>query len=286
MRSEQLNSGYLRAARRAPILEQKVEFDLARRWREEGDEAALHSLVQSYARYVIAIAARFQGYGLPLGDLVQEGNVGLMEAAARFDYTRDVRFGTYAAYWIRAAIHEYILRHSATVRIGTTPSQKSLFFNLRRMRARLSDNLDGVMRDEDRRKIAAMLKVPVAAVERMEAHLGGRDRSLNAPLGDSESESQQDILVDPSPSPAEVVEDRLDGRARKAWIEEALADLSDRERDIVEQRFSDDERITLANLAEQYGVSKERVRQIEARALGKLRKSLQRRGPEAMELLS
>ncbi len=265
------NRRYIATTMSAPFLEREHEFALARRWRDEGDTEALHELVFSYARFVVRIASGFRGYGLPLGDLVQEGNVGLMEAAARFDPERYVRFSTYAAWWVVAAIQEYILRNSSIVRIGTTAAQKSLFFNLRRLRARLAESPDGAMSDAERRLIAGQLKVPLAAVERMEAHLSRPDQSLNAPVGASESDELQDFLKDTDPTPEDIVIDRRDGDTRAAWIADALTSLTPRERQIIVSRFLDAEPSTLAELGETFGVSKERVRQIEAKALGKLR---------------
>ncbi len=271
---DKANRRYIASTMKAPFLEREHEFALARRWRDDGDADALHELVVSYARFVVRIASGFRGYGLPLGDLVQEGNVGLMEAAARFDPDRCVRFSTYAGWWVVAAIQEYILRNSSIVRIGTTASQKSLFFNLRRLRARIAERPDGAMTDEERRLIAGELRVPLAAVERMEAHLSRPDQSLNAPVGMSESDELQDFLSDSEPTPEDIVIGRRDGETRAAWIEDALAQLTPRERQIVVSRFFDDEPSTLAELGEVFGVSKERVRQIEAKALSKLRSTI------------
>lgn len=268
------NRRYIASTMKAPFLEREHEFDLARRWRDHGDSAALHELVFSYARFAVRVAAGFRGYGLPLGDLVQEGNIGLMEAAKRFDPDRDVRFSTYASWWVVAAIQEYILRNSSIVRIGTTAAQKSLFFKLRRIRARLVDNPDGMLTDANRRQIARELDVPIAAVERMEAHLSRHDRSLNATVGDSDSDELQNFLSDDGPSPEDVVIDRRDRRTHASWIVEALRQLTPRERRIISGRFLNDEPRTLAQLGETFGVSKERVRQIEAKALTKLRTAI------------
>ncbi len=177
---------YISGAMDAPILERGYEADLARRWRDAEDDDALHQLINSHVRLVVKVASRFRGYGLPIADLIQEGSVGLMEAAKRFDVERQVRFSTYATWWILAAIQEYVVRNSSIVRIGTTPAQKSLFFNLRRLRARLIGATGTRMTDDDRKIIAHELRVPVAAVERMEAHLSGPDRSLNATVGEDE----------------------------------------------------------------------------------------------------
>lgn len=271
---DQASRRYIAATMEAPFLEREHEFDLARRWREDGDAAALRELVASYARFAVRIASRFRGYGLPLGDLVQEGNVGLMQAAQRFDPDRNVRFSTYAAWWVVAAIQEYILRNSSIVRIGTTAAQKSLFFSLRRLRARLAKDPMGTMSDSDRRLIARELDVPIAAVERMEAHISGPDQSLNATIGSSETDEFQDFLSDPGPTPEDIVIGRRDRLARAGWIEQALTLLTARERQIIVRRFLDDETSTLAELGTTFGVSKERIRQVEAKALGKLRRSI------------
>lgn len=271
---DQASRRYIAATMKAPFLEREHEFDLARRWREDGDTSALRELVSSYTRFAVRIASRFRGYGLPLGDLVQEGNVGLMQAAQRFDPGRNVRFSTYAAWWVVAAIQEYILRNSSIVRIGTTAAQKSLFFSLRRLRARLTKDPVGAMSDSDRRLIARELDVPVAAVERMEAHISGPDQSLNATVGSSETDEFQDFLSDPGPTPEDVVICRRDRLARAGWIKRALTLLTPRERQIIVRRFLDDEPSTLAELGTTFGVSKERIRQVEAKALGKLRRSI------------
>ena len=271
---DQASRRYIAATMEAPFLEREHEFDLARRWREDGDTSALRELVSSYTRFAVRIASRFRGYGLPLGDLVQEGNVGLMQAAQRFDPGRNVRFSTYAAWWVVAAIQEYILRNSSIVRIGTTAAQKSLFFSLRRLRARLTKDPVGAMSDSDRRLIARELDVPVAAVERMEAHISGPDQSLNATVGSSETDEFQDFLSDPGPTPEDVVICRRDRLARAGWIKRALTLLTPRERQIIVRRFLDDEPSTLAELGTTFGVSKERIRQVEAKALGKLRRSI------------
>jgi RNA polymerase sigma-32 factor len=276
---------YIASTMRAPLLEREQEAELARRWREEKDEKALHQLVTAYARYVVRIAAGFRGYGLPLGDLVQEGNVGLMEAAARFDPERDVRFSTYAAWWIRASIQDHILRNSSIVRIATTASQKTLFFNLRRLRAKLDETGDGTMTDADRRKIAEELGVPVAAVERMEAHLSRPDRSLNAVLSDGDSDEYQDFLADDRPTPEENVTRTHDEALRRERLREALASLTEREQMIITQRFLDEDKKTLAEIGDDFGLTKERIRQIEARALSKLRVRMESYPERAQELL-
>ena len=262
---------YISAVMDAPILEREHEADLARRWREKGDESALGELITAHIRLVVRIASKFRGYGLPVGDLIQEGNVGLLEAANRFDVERQVRFSTYATWWILAAIQEYVVRNASIVRIGTTPAQKSLFFNLRRLRAQLTDNARATMTDEERERIARELGVSSAAVERMEAHLSHPDRSLNASISGDDGDEMQDFLPDDGPSPEDIVRERHDFAARAAWLREAMQDLTPREQQVIARRFLKDGKSTLAEIGESFGVTKERIRQIEGKALAKLR---------------
>ncbi len=283
---DQGNRRYISAVMAAPILEREYEFDLARRWRDDKDEAALHELIEAYARFVIRIAWGFRGYGLPIGDLVQEGNIGIMEAAARFDPERSARFSTYASWWIMAAIQDYILRHNAIVRVATTPTQRRLFFNLRRVRARMSTGADGELTSEDRDKVAAALRVKPSDVARMEAHLGGPDSSLNATIGDEDSIQALDLLADDGPNPEEVVGDAFDTQVRSKWLHEALDKLSPRERKIIVGRFLGEEKSTLAEIGDDFGVSKERIRQIEAKALSKLHDDLKHRVTNPREMLN
>src|SRR5579859_3366146 len=180
--TQRANLDYIKAAMRRPLLDRSDEFALAARWRDEKDPKALHQLINSYARLVISVAARFRNYGLPTGDLIQEGNVGLMQAAARFEPDRAVRFSTYATWWIRSAMQDYVLRNWSIVRTGTTAAQKSLFFNLRRLRARIDEMSGSPIGDEGRRRIAEELQVNILDVEAMEQRLAGNDQSLNAPM--------------------------------------------------------------------------------------------------------
>jgi RNA polymerase sigma-32 factor len=280
----QPNPGFLSASMRAPLLSRDREFELARRWREEQDEAALHELVRAYTRLVVAIAARFRNYGLPLGDLVQEGNVGLMQAAIRFEPAREVRFSTYAGWWVRSAIQDYVLRNWSIVRTGTTAAQKSLFFNLRRLRARIADG-GGPMTAETRHRIARELGVSIVDVEQMEVRLAATDQSLNAPVGEDGQEQGQDFLADLRASPEEVVIGARDGAARARWLSCALAALSPRERWIIRQRRLSEDGRTLKQIGRELGVSKERVRQLEQRALNKLKIAMSRQVEAAVDLL-
>ncbi|MEX0840022.1 MAG: RNA polymerase factor sigma-32 [Parvibaculum sp.] len=289
--TQRANRRFMRRAMTVPLLDRETEFDLARRWREKGDEQALHQLTCAYMRLVISLATRFRNYGLPYGDLVQEGNVGLMQAAARFEPERGVRFSTYASWWIRAAIQDYILRNWSIVRTGTTAAHKSLFFNLRRLRALIDSGTRQNLRHEDRIFIARRLGVGVDDVETMDARLMAGDRSLNATLSDGTSEDNtaewQDMLPCDRPQPDEEVMEQHDGACRSRWIAEALEELNERELLIIRERRLRDEALTLETLGAQLGISKERVRQIEHLALKKMRTSLLSKvpDPEAAGLL-
>jgi RNA polymerase sigma-32 factor len=267
----------LRAATVAPFLERDEERVLAAAWRERRDESALHRLAGAHMRLVLALAARFRHYGLAAADLVQEGHVGLLEAAARFEPERDVRFSTYATWWIRASIQDYVLRNWSIVRGGTSSAQKALFFNLRRLRARLMQGGETESPSQAFQAIADSLGVTRADVELMDSRLGGGDASLNAQMVDSESSGvseRMDFLVDSQPLPDEIVEESLDRDRRARWLMDALAVLSERELRIVRERRLSESLVTLESLGDELGISKERVRQIENRALGKLRRAL------------
>ena len=277
--TQKANLNYIQSAMDAPMLEKEHEFDLARRWRDDQDEKALHELVEAYARLVIAMASKFRNYGLPMGDLIQEGNIGLMQAANRFDPERDVRFSTYATWWIRAAMQDYILRNWSIVRTGTTAAQKSLFFNLRRLRAKIESKKEREgLSPDDKNKIAKKLKVKVKDVDAMEGRLSGIDQSLNATIGEDGSDDWQSLLSDDGPNPEDVVIGMKDAQTRSQWLNDALGDLSDRERMIIRERHLGDEVVTLEELGKELGVSKERVRQLEARAMDKLKSSLSTHG--------
>lgn len=265
---------YLRTVMRAPLLDALHERELARRWREEDDERALHQLITAYLRLVVAMAARFRHYGLPMSDLVQEGNVGLMQAAARFEPEREVRFSTYASWWIRSAMQDFVLRNWSIVRTGTTSAQKALFFNLRRIRAKIGDVGDAVMSAEASSRVAKALRVPEREVEAMAARLSAPDRSLNAPITEESDGEWQDMLADEGDSPEAAVMQAHDGAACVSLVHQAMCELSDRERLIIRERKLEDEAVTLEALGERLGISKERVRQIEGNALEKLRRAL------------
>ena len=274
---------FVKAAMSAPYLERDQVRSLAVRWKDQRDEQALHHLAHAHMRLVIALAGRFRHYGLPASDLIQEGHVGLLEAAARFEPEREVRFSTYATWWIRASMQDYILRNWSIVRGGTSSAQKALFFNLRRLRAKLSrDNRPG---DSARiyATIAQAIGVSKADVATMDARLSGPDVSLNAPVsqGDDSSMSEHvEFLVDNRPLPDEVVTESIDTDRRIHWLQDAMAVLSEREMRILRERRLAEESATLEALGTRLGISKERVRQIENRAMEKLRRVLIERHPE------
>lgn len=272
---------FVKAAMAAPFLERDEERALAVRWRDQHDDIALHKLAAAHMRLVIAIASRFRHYGLPAADLVQEGHVGLLEAAARFEPEREVRFSTYATWWIRASMQDYILRNWSIVRGGTSSAQKALFFNLRRLRARM-------MRDGQRPSVTMFAEIGKAIgvsgkdVELMDTRLSGPDVSLNAPVADNEQQSaaeRVDFLVDGAPLPDESVSESIDSDRRARWLADALKILSERELRIVRERCLVEEVATLESLGSRLGISKERVRQIESRAIEKLRRALEVRRP-------
>lgn len=284
LETQRANVTFIKQSMKQPLLSRDHELDLARRWRDHQDSAALHEMVRAYTRLVVATATRFRHYGLPIGDLVQEGNVGLMQAAARFEPERDVRFSTYAAWWIRSAMQDYVLRNWSIVRTGTTAAQKSLFFNLRRLRSRIEETSGAPLDDTGRRKIAEDLNVGLHDVLQMEQRLGGGDQSLNSPLAAESDADWQDLLPDTRPSPEEVVIGMRDSQTRSAWLAQALAELSPRERRIIAERRLSEDGITLEQLGRDLGVSKERVRQLEHRAMVKLRDSITRHIASPTEL--
>ncbi len=268
-------SRYLTEIRKFPMLAKDEEFMLAKRWKEHGDPEAAHRLVTSHLRLVAKIAMGYRGYGLPLGEVISEGNVGLMQAVKKFEPDKGFRLATYAMWWIRASIQEYILRSWSLVKMGTTAAQKKLFFNLRKAKAEISAFEEGDLRPEQVDYIATKLGVTNAEVTSMNRRLSGPDSSLNSPLrSDSESE-WQDWLPDNNAVSAEtMVAENEERSLRMGLLEEAMHELSDRERHILTERRLKDSPVTLEELASQYGVSRERVRQIEVRAFEKLQKAM------------
>ena len=273
-RSADPDRRFLKRAMSAPLLEREEELDLATAWREKGDEHALHKLTTAYMRLVVAVAAKFRHYGLPFPDLVSEGNIGLMQAAARFEPERGVRFSTYASWWIRSSIQDYVLRNWSIVRTGTTAAQKSLFFNLRRLRALIKDVGSGSLTPENRAYVAQALRVGEDDVDQMAARLAAVDRSLNAPFTEDGDGEWQDLLADERPDPEASTMDKRDKSKRSQWLGEAMQRLSEREQLIIRERRLREDSVTLERLGVHLGISKERVRQIEHQALKKLKKAL------------
>jgi RNA polymerase sigma-32 factor len=262
-------SRYLAEIKRFPMLEPQDEYMLAKSWREHGDRDAAHKLVTSHLRLVAKIAMGYRGYGLPIGEVISEGNVGLMQAVKRFEPEKGFKLATYAMWWIRASIQEYILRSWSLVKMGTTASQKKLFFNLRKAKSKISAFEEGDLKPDQVALIATRLGVPEQDVVDMNRRLGG-DASLNAPLREEGEGEWQDWLVDESSSQEAVLADREESDVRHGALKRALSVLNDRERRIFEARRLADEPVTLEDLSTEFGVSRERVRQIEVRAFEKV----------------
>ena len=268
-------SRYLTEIRKFPMLPKDEEFMLAQRWKEHQDSEAAHKMVTSHLRLVAKIAMGYRGYGLPLGEVISEGNVGLMQAVKKFEPDKGFRLATYAMWWIRASIQEYILRSWSLVKMGTTAAQKKLFFNLRKAKSQISAFEEGDLRPEQVSAIATKLGVLDAEVISMNRRLSGPDSSLNAPLrSDSESEWQDWLQDDQQVSQESALAETEEHTIRMSLLDEAMKELSDRERHILTQRRLKDDPTTLEELATEYGVSRERVRQIEVRAFEKLQKSM------------
>ena len=267
-------SRYLQATRSMPMLTAEEESRLAHLWRDKSDTAAADKLVTSHLRLVARIAAGYRGYGLPYSDLISEGNVGMMQAVQRFDPDRGFRLATYAMWWIRAAIQEYVLHSSSLVKMGTTAAQKKLFFNLRRLKGQMSALDSGDLPPEQASKIAAALDVPVYEVVTMNQRMAVPDQSLNAPVHDDGVDQWQDHMPDETESHETVLADREEFALRKARLAKVFHVLSDREYHIVCERWLKEDPTTLEELAAQYNVSRERIRQLEVRALVKLRKAM------------
>src|SRR3954463_16223211 len=265
---------YLQEIRRFPMLAPEEEFMLAKRWREHEDTEAAHRLVTSHLRLVAKIAMGYRGYGLPLNELISEGNVGMMQAVKRFDPDRGFRLATYAMWWIRAAIQEYILHSWSLVKIGTTAAQKKLFFNLRRLKGQMKAIDDGDLQPEQVTEIARVLGVPEQDVVNMNRRLAAPDHSLNAPVRQDSEGEWQDWLVDETESQESSIADREELTGRKALLSGALRSLNERERHILIERRLKDNPTTLEDLSQQYNISRERGRQIEVRAFEKLQKAM------------
>jgi len=270
-------SRYLEEIRKFPMLEPDEEYMLAKRWQQHEDSEAAHKLVTSHLRLVTRIAMGYRGYGLPIGEVISEGNVGLMQAVKRFDPDKGFRLATYAMWWIRASIQEYILRSWSLVKMGTTAAQKKLFFNLRRMKGQIKALEDGDLRPDQVTHIATKLGVPEDDVISMNRRLAG-DASLNAPVraADAESGEWQDWLIDETPDQEERLAESEELSRRKSYLANAMSGLNERERRIFEARRLADEPATLEDLSAEFGVSRERIRQIEVRAFEKVQAAVQK----------
>ncbi len=273
-------SRYLREIRKFPMLTSEEEFMLAKRWREQDDLEAAHKLVTSHLRLVAKIAMGYRGYGLPVGELISEGNVGMMQAVKRFDPDRGFRLATYAMWWIRAAIQEYILHSWSLVKMGTTAAQKKLFFNLRKLKGQMQAIEEGDLAPENVTEIARRLGVPENDVVSMNRRLSSPDHSLNAPVRHDGEGEWVDWLVDDSESQETLVAEDEELTNRRRLLSTAMADLNERERHILTERRLRDDPTTLEQLSQQYGISRERVRQIEVRAFEKLQKSMRNNARE------
>jgi len=280
-----------RTAMKAELLDAETELKLAYAWRDERCEESLHRLITAYMRLAISMASKFKRYGAPMNDLIQEAGLGLMKAADKFDPDRGVRFSTYAVWWIKASIQDYVMRNWSMVRTGSTSSQKSLFFNMRRVQARLERESAAAGEVLDRHQLRQMISteigVPLHDVEMMEGRLSGSDYSLNATQStDDEGREWIDALEDDSAQAAETVENAHDTEQLRAWLLQAMNDLNDRERFIVRERKLRDSPRTLESLGQELNLSKERVRQLEAAAFGKMRKSLENQSREVLHFLA
>ena len=267
-------SKYLRDIRKFPMLSPEEELRLSRSWKDKGDTEAAHKLVTSHLRLVAKIAMGYRGYGLPVGELISEGNIGMMQAVRRFDPDRGFRLATYAMWWIRAAIQEYILHSWSLVKIGTTAAQKKLFFNLRRLKGQMQAIDDGDLKPEQVNKIAQSLGVPEQDVVNMNRRLAAPDHSLNAPLRMDGEGEWQDWLVDDNDNQEETLAQSEEYSGRQALLANALKTLNDRERHILTERRLKEEPATLEDLSHVYSISRERVRQIEVRAFEKLQAAM------------
>ena len=273
-------SRYLADIRKFPMLEKDEEFMLAKAWQEDQDAEAAHKLVTSHLRLVAKIAMGYRGYGLPVAEVISEGNVGLMQAVKKFDPDKGFRLATYAMWWIRASIQEYILRSWSLVKMGTTAAQKKLFFNLRRMKSQMQALEEGDLKPEQVEAIATKLGVTEDEVISMNGRLSGPDSSLNAPMRQDGEAEWQDWLTDDSETAEEELVESDEFDTRMTLLQEAMGQLNDRERHIIEERRLKDEPMTLEELAQVYNVSRERIRQIEVRAFEKLQNEMKRLAAE------
>ena len=276
---------FIRQLMEQPLLKREEEHELALAWHDDHNEKALHLLIQAYSRLVVSMAVRFRHYGISLSDLIQEGNLGLMHAAERFDPDREVRFSTYAKWWALSYIQEYILRNWSIVRTGSTAAQKQLFFNLRRLKAKLSKISTDQMTIEERAQVAETLHVNVHEVEDMENRLSSNDLSLSHPMNEAGGDDWVDFLEDGNPTPEDIAVSAFDDNIRRLWIQGAMSHLNSRERMIITVRRLKEDPSTLEKVGQKLHISKERVRQLEARAIRKMRHHLLHNIQDVKEML-
>ncbi len=274
-----ISKSFTQFAMKAEMLDAETELELARDWRNNNNKVSLHRLVNAYMRLAISIASKFKRYGSDMTDLVQEAGIGLMKAAEKFDPERGVRFSTYAVWWIKASIQDYVMRNHSMVRTGSTSSQKALFFNLKRVKAKIQREYDLKSNDVDRMKLVELvseeLGVPIRDVEMMEARLAGGDYSLNTPQSSDEGREWIELLEDEDGTTADTVDHQNDMSKARTWLLDAINSLSEREKYIVIARKLEDKPETLESLGTKLGLSKERIRQLESAALNKMRKRLE-----------
>ncbi len=265
---------YIQEIQKFPLLDAEEEYMLAKAFREHGDKQAAHKLVTSHLRLVVKMAMGFRGYGLPIAEIISEGNIGLMQAVRRFEPEKGFRLSTYAMWWIKATIQEYVLRSWSLVKMGTTAAQKKLFFNLRRLKNRIQEVTEKTLQPHQVKQIATELNVTEEEVTEMDQRMSGSDYSLNATVSDDSESEFGDFLASSDPSQEERLSDYEEKHIRQTWLKNAMEDLNDRERAILTRRRLQDEPATLEDLSQEYHISRERVRQIEARALEKLQQKM------------
>ena len=265
---------YLAQIKKFPMLDSEEEYMLAKSWKDRGNLKAAHKLVTSHLRLVAKIAMGYRGYGLPVNELISEGNIGLMQAVKKFDPEKGFRLATYAMWWIKAAIQEYVLRSWSLVKMGTTSAQKKLFFNLKKIKAQIAPDQEGDLKNEQVREISKRLDVKTEEVVNMNRRMMGHEKSLNDPIKDGETNEWQDWLVDDSLDQELIVSQKQEYNEKKDLLKNAIKILSDREREIIEARRLSEEPKTLEELSKKYKISRERIRQIETKAFEKLQKSM------------
>jgi RNA polymerase sigma-32 factor len=270
----QLSNNLVEYSRRAGILEKKEEYDLITRWREQKEQKALQKILNSYLRLAVSYARKYTNYGIPLDDLIHEGTLGIMHALEKFDISKDFRLSTYASWWVRASIQDYILKNWSIVRTGSTASQKQLFFNLKKIKQQILEASRDYMGQDEINTVSKMLNAKSIDIQNMESRLTGGDVFLNQPIGDEDGNDLMSMLPDNSKNPEDLAENYYDSKSKTNWLSEAIEKLSNREKIIIKSRKLSEKSITLDELGKKLKISKERVRQIETSALNKLKKSI------------